>query len=193
MAFLRVENAQMPRIGLPRNASLGAGSSLHDGPSPKEQIMVGNARSIEKKATYWGVPWEEAYGYAQAVQVGNDIYVSGQLSHDSSGNLVAPASLDASGRPRDFSMMEAQMRVTYENLSTILARFGATLDNVVEETLYVLDVDAAFAAAGTVRKEAYGTERPQCASNLIGVSRLAMAPQLIEIACKAVLRPAAAA
>jgi enamine deaminase RidA (YjgF/YER057c/UK114 family) len=144
-------------------------------------------RLISKKTAYWGVPWEEAYGYAQAIQVGNEIYVSGQLSHDEGGNLVAAATLDKAGRPNDFSMMEEQMRTTYDNISKLLAQFGATLDNVVEETLYVLDVDAAFAAAGKVRKEAYGTERPQCASNLIGVSRLAMPPQLIEIACKAVI------
>jgi enamine deaminase RidA (YjgF/YER057c/UK114 family) len=53
--------------------------------------------------------------------------------------------------------MEQQMRVTYANAAKLPARFGATLDNVVEETLYVLDVDAAFAVAGNVRKEAYGT------------------------------------
>jgi enamine deaminase RidA (YjgF/YER057c/UK114 family) len=69
--------------------------------------------------------------------------------------------------------MEEQMRVTYANAAKLLARFGATLDHVVEETLYVLDVDEAFAVAGKVRKEAYATARPQCASNLIGVSRLA--------------------
>ena len=149
--------------------------------------MADNTRPISKKSAYWGVPWEDAYGYAQAIQVGNDIYVSGQLSHDASGKLVAPAALDSTGRPSDFSAMREQMRVTYDNLSKLLAQFGATLDNVVEETLFVLDVDAAFAAAGEVRKQAYGTERPQCASNLIGVSRLAMPEQVIEIACKAIL------
>jgi enamine deaminase RidA (YjgF/YER057c/UK114 family) len=50
--------------------------------------------------------------------------------------------------------MEEQMRVTYANAAKLLARFGATLDHVVEETLYVLDVDAVFAVAGKVRKEA---------------------------------------
>src|SRR3546814_7049060 len=77
--------------------------------------------------------------------------------------------------------MGEQMRVAYANAAKLLARFGATLDHVVEETLYVLDVDAAFAAAGKVRKEAYATARPQCASNLIGVSRLAFPEQLTEI------------
>jgi enamine deaminase RidA (YjgF/YER057c/UK114 family) len=89
-------------------------------------------------------------------------------------------------------MMEQQMRATYANAVKLLARFGATLDNVVEETLYVLDVDAAFAAAGKVRKEAYGTARPQCASNLIGVPRLAFPEQLIEITFNAMLSGAEA-
>jgi enamine deaminase RidA (YjgF/YER057c/UK114 family) len=139
-----------------------------------------------KEAAYLGVPWEDTFGYAQAIKVGDTIYVSGQLSHDEKGNLIAPASLDESGKPAEFSMMEQQMRATYANAVKLLARFGASLDHVVEETLYVLDVDSAFAAAGKVRKEAYGIARPQCASNLIGVSRLAFPEQLIEIAFKAV-------
>jgi enamine deaminase RidA (YjgF/YER057c/UK114 family) len=147
-----------------------------------------NAVSVNgKEAAYFGVPWETAYGYAQAIRVGDTIHVSGQLSHDEKGNLIAPASLDESGKPAEFSMMEQQMRATYANAVNLLARFGATLDNVVEETLYVLDVDAAFAAAGKVRKEAYGTARPQCASNLIGVPRLAFPEQLVEITFRAML------
>ncbi|VIO71510.1 hypothetical protein CI1B_36940 [Bradyrhizobium ivorense] len=52
------------------------------------------------------------------------------------------------------------MRVTYANSAKILAQFGATLDHVMEKTLYVLDVDEAFAVAGEVRKEAYAKARP---------------------------------
>ena len=58
------------------------------------------------------------------------------------------------------------------------------------DTLLRVDVDEAFAVAGKVRKEAYAKARPQCASNLIGVSRLAFPEQLIEIVFKAVLPPA---
>ena len=94
-----------------------------------------------------------------------------------------------SGKLADFSTMEQQMRATYANAAKLLARFGATLDHVVEETLYVLDVDAAFAVAGKVRKEAYAVARPRCASNLIGVARLAFPEQIIEIAFKAVMPP----
>jgi enamine deaminase RidA (YjgF/YER057c/UK114 family) len=145
------------------------------------------SKPLEKTIANHGVAWEGIYGYSQAVKVKDVIYVSGQLGHDSQGVLVAPATLDASGKPTDFSGMEQQMRQTYLNAITLLAEFGATLDNVVEETLYVLDVDAAFEVAGKVRKEMYGVDRPQCASNLIGVSRLAFPPQLIEITFRAVL------
>lgn len=143
---------------------------------------------LSKKVANHGVAWEDIYGYCQAVQVKDVIYVSGQLAHDHAGALLAPAPLDAHGRPTDFSNMEAQMRQTYLNAVTLLAEFGATLDDVVEETLYVLDVDAAFAVAGKVRKELYGVERPQCASNLIGVSRLAFPAQLIEVTFRAVVK-----
>ena len=142
---------------------------------------------LSKKIVNHGVAWEDIYGYCQAVQVKDVIYVSGQLAHDRDGALVAPAPLDAHGRPADFANMEQQMRQTYANAAALLAQFGATLDDVVEETLFVLDVDAAFAVAGKVRKALYGTERPQVASNLIGVSRLAFPAQLIEITFRAVV------
>ena len=142
---------------------------------------------IPKKVVNWGVAWEGLYGYVQGVQVKDTIYISGQLSHDRSGALVAPAALDSTGRPADYTQMEEQMRQTYLNAIELLEEFGATLDNVVEETLYVIDVDAAFTAAGKVRKEMYGREQPQCASNLIGVSRLAFPPQLVEVTFRAVL------
>jgi len=154
-----------------------------------DKNMASTVVANGKEAAYFGVSAEDDYGYAQAIKIGNTIYVSGQLSQDDKGAMIAPAALDKSGKPANFSMMEEQMRVTYVNAAEILAHFGATLDHVVEETLYVLDVDAAFAAAGKVRKEAYATAWPQCASSLIGVSRLAFPEQLIEIAFKAVLTP----
>lgn len=77
--------------------------------------------------------------------------------------------------------MGEQMRQTYQNAEELLRRFGASLDDVVEEVLYVLDIDAAFAVAGPVRKAAYRREDPQVASTLVGVTRLAFPEQLLEI------------
>ena len=85
---------------------------------------VNAAAANGKEAAYFGVPWEDASGYAQAIKVGDTIYVSGQLSHDEKGTLIAPASLDEFGKPVEFSMMEQQMRATYANAVKLLVRFG---------------------------------------------------------------------
>jgi enamine deaminase RidA (YjgF/YER057c/UK114 family) len=137
--------------------------------------------TISKEAKGLGMPWEADYGYAQAIKVGDTIYVSGQLSHDDKGNLVGPAPLDDQGRIGDHSNMEIQMRQTYANAKKLLEQYGATLDNVVEEVLYVTNMKAAFAVAGPVRKEAYGTDKPDVASTILVTPRLALPPQLIEI------------
>ena len=150
--------------------------------------MVHSIEANGAKAAYFGVPWEDTYGYPQAIKVGDTIYVSGQLSHDGTGEIIAPAKLNDQGRPADFSSMEEQMRTAYANAALLLDSFGATMGDVVEETLFVVDMDAAFAVTGKVRKEAYGTERPLCASNIIGVNRLVLPEWLIEIAFKAVMR-----
>ena len=68
-----------------------------------------------------------------------------------------------------------------------LPKFGATLDDVVEEVIYVTDVDAAFAVAGAVRKAAYGTDAPACASTIAAITRLAFPQQLVEISFRAVV------
>ena len=138
-------------------------------------------KGIKKDVQYHGVPWEDSYGYAQAVEVDNTVYLSGQLSHDDEGNIVAPAPVDDSGNILDCSNMENQMRQTYKNAKKILSRYGATLDSVVEEVVYVTDMDMALAVAGSVRKEAYGLEKPQVSSTILVTPRLAFPSQLIEI------------
>ena len=125
------------------------------------------------------VPWEHDYGYVQAIQRGDTIYLSGQLAHDGA-DLVAPAPVDANGVVTDFSALGDQLRRTYANAEELLERFGASLDDVVEEVVYVLDVDAAMAVAGEVRKAAYGGT-PQVASTILGVTRLAFPQQLVEV------------
>jgi len=126
---------------------------------------------LSKEVKGLGMPWEDQFGYAQAVKVDDTIYLSGQLSHDDQGNLVGADPLD----------METQMRQTYANAKKILREFDATLDNVVEEVIYVTDMDQAMSVAGPVRKEAYGSDKPQVACTILVTPRLAFPTQLIEI------------
>jgi 2-iminobutanoate/2-iminopropanoate deaminase len=130
--------------------------------------------TINKETKSFGMPWEKEYGYAQAVKVGDTIHLSGQVSHDDRGNIVGL---------RD---MEVQMRQAYTNIQKILAQYGATIDNVVDEVLFVTDMDAAFAAAVKCRPEIFsGT--PVVASTIVQIQRLAFPELMIEIRCVAKL------
>jgi 2-iminobutanoate/2-iminopropanoate deaminase len=130
--------------------------------------------AINKETKSLGMPWEKEYGYAQAVKVGDTIWLSGQVSHDDRGNIVGL---------RD---MEAQMRQAYTNIQKVLAQYGAAIDNVVDEVLFVTDMDAAFAAAVKCRPEIFsGT--PVVASTIVQIQRLAFPELLIEIRCVAKL------
>lgn len=126
--------------------------------------------SIKKVVKNFGLPWEK--DYAQSVKVGDTIYLSGQVSHDDKGNLVGPGD------------MQAQLRQVYTNIQKLLAQHGATMENIVDETIFVTDMDTAFAAAVKYRKEIYGGT-PVVASTIVQIQRLAFPEYLIEIKCVA--------
>ena len=76
--------------------------------------------------------------------------------------------------------MGAQMAQSYANLKKVLANFGATLDNIVEEVVYVTDMDAAFAVCGP-GSEGGLRRSPVVASTILVTPRLAFPEQLIEV------------
>ena len=126
--------------------------------------------SINKESKYFGMPWEKEYGYSQAIKVRDTIYVSGQVSHDEKGKVVGHGD------------MEAQMRTAYSNIKNILSQYGATMENLVEETLFVTDMDSAFAAATKCRKDVFDAN-PNIASTIVQIQRLAFPQLMIEIKC----------
>jgi 2-iminobutanoate/2-iminopropanoate deaminase len=128
--------------------------------------------TINKETKSLGMPWEKEYGYAQAVKVGDKIYVSGQVSHDDKGDIVGRGDI------------EVQMRQAYANIQNVLAQYGVTMENIVDETLFVTDMDAAFAAAVKCRQDVFsGT--PVVASTIVQIQRLAFPELMIEIRCVA--------
>ncbi len=125
---------------------------------------------INKKTTSLNMPWEQDYGYSQAVKVGDTIYISGQASHDSKGNVVG------------IDDMEMQMRQSYANIQKVLAHYGATMDNIVDEVIFVTDMETGHAAASKCRQEVFaGT--PVVASTIVQIQRLALPEFMIEIKC----------
>jgi enamine deaminase RidA (YjgF/YER057c/UK114 family) len=126
--------------------------------------------TIKKEAKSFGMPWEMEYGYSQAVKVDNTIYVSGQVSHDDKGNIVGRGD------------MEMQVRQAYANIEKVLAQYGATMDNIVEEVLFVTDMEKAFAARVKCKQEVF-SGNPVLASTIVQIQRLAFPDLLVEIRC----------
>jgi 2-iminobutanoate/2-iminopropanoate deaminase len=129
---------------------------------------------IGKETKSLGMAWEKEYGYSQAVKVGNTIYLSGQVSHDDSGNIVGPGD------------MGAQMRQAYKNIEKVLSQYGATVENIVDEVLFVKDMDAAFTERVKCKQEVF-QGNPMVASTIVQIQRLAFPELMIEIKCIAQL------
>ena len=128
--------------------------------------------ALAREPATLGMPWEEQYGYAQAVKAGDTIYLSGQVSHDDQAHILG------------VDDMEVQMRTAYANIGKVLAQYGATIGNVVEETLYVRDMDAAFLARVKMKDEVFAGN-PVVASTIVQIGRLAFPELLVEIKCVA--------
>lgn len=112
------------------------------------------------------MPWEEEYGYAQAVKKGNTVWISGQVGHDEKGTL-------AEG-------MDAQTFLTYTNIKKLLEGYGMSMEDVVEEVIYVTDMASGFAARKKYGRQFYADPR-RIASTIVVVGGLALSDQLIEI------------
>jgi enamine deaminase RidA (YjgF/YER057c/UK114 family) len=120
--------------------------------------------------------WQDQFGYVQANEtsgVERVLHCAGQTS------------VDGDGQPLHAGDMGAQVAQALNNLETVLGEAGFALADVVRLNYYVTDVDA-FLEAGAV----YGAKLAQAgcrpASTLLGVSRLAIPPLLVEIEATAV-------
>jgi enamine deaminase RidA (YjgF/YER057c/UK114 family) len=125
-----------------------------------------------KDARSFGNMMEEAYGFSQAVRVGDTIYVAGQTAMGDDFTAIGGAD------------MAAQMREAYAGVARVLATYGAAMSDVVDEVLFVTDTMAAAMCAKAVRTEVYG-ESFEVASTLIGVAALGSPDLMIEIKCVA--------
>lgn len=123
---------------------------------------------IKKEIFNMGMPWESGYGYSQGVKVGDTIYVSGQVDHDANGKTLFPGD------------MHAQMRQAYINVKKVLAHFGATMDAIVDEILFVVDMDSAMKARGALKDEVFG-DAVLPAATIVQIQRLALPVFMVEI------------
>ncbi len=109
---------------------------------------------------------EKDYGYTHAVQIGDDLKISGAVSMDDSGNLVAPGNMDQ------------QMKNCYSDLEKILSHYGYTFDDVVVENVFTTNM-ADFIKYSSYRNTIYKKQFPT--GTWLEVKGLALPGQLIEI------------
>jgi reactive intermediate/imine deaminase len=109
--------------------------------------------------------------YSQAVRAGNTLWVSGQIP------------LDPATKELVVGDIEAHIRRGFENLKAIVTAAGATLDQVVKVTIFLIDLKD-FALVNSVMAEYF--REPYPARAAVGVASLPRGAQF-EVECIAQL------
>ncbi|MDQ1064713.1 RidA family protein [Streptomyces canus] len=112
------------------------------------------------------VPAESDFGYSQAIRSDDLIHVSGQLSLDEAGNFL---------HADDFA---AQLKQTYATFDRILNHYGATRNQIVSQTLYVVNLQQNARAVSEGNLRYFGDHRP--VSTVLGVCELTFPGQVVE-------------
>lgn len=110
---------------------------------------------------------ERRYAMSRAWQVGDIIYLSGFTAFNEEGKIVGPGD------------MGEQFRQIYRNLAQTLAHFGVGLHHVIEQYVFVTDIDRIDEGIAVVRELWEGHEPPVAVG--VEVKRLALPEMLVEI------------
>lgn len=84
--------------------------------------------------------------YSQAMQVGDMLYTSGQIALNTEGEIVDEDIHD-------------QTHQVLKNLGEVLAAAGATYNDVIKTTIFLVEMDD-FLAVNTVYAEYFGEHKP---------------------------------
>ncbi len=109
--------------------------------------------------------------FSEAVQVGNMLYLSGQIGMDYGTQKLAPGGIGP------------ETRQTMQNIKGTLERFGGSMDRIVKCTIFLADMDEWTAMNAEYVKF---FEKPYPARSAFGTSGLALGAR-VEIECFAAL------
>ncbi|PWK45060.1 RidA family protein [Actinoplanes xinjiangensis] len=121
-------------------------------------------------------PWSVELGFHQGEVVSGHtrtLYCSGQTA------------MDADGKPQHDGDMAAQLALSLANVEAVLGEAGMSLANVVRLNVYTTDVDALFPHYGVLAAR-LGAAGVAPATTMLGVNRLAVPGQMIELEATAV-------
>ncbi|MEO0602005.1 MAG: Rid family hydrolase [Myxococcota bacterium] len=98
--------------------------------------------------------------YPHARQVGNLLFLSGMGPRQPGTDAIPGGPIrDPDGASRDYDVA-AQTRATIANLEAVLAASGASLANLVDVTVFLVDMDRDFQTFNGVYAELIGPHRP---------------------------------
>lgn len=125
---------------------------------------VSSAQEIKREYPY---PWNKPIGYAEVVQHGNTLYVSGMTA--------------------DGATMAEQVTAVYAAIDALLKARGLDSTAVIKENVYTRDIDA-FKAAGEIRKTFYKNDIYPAAT-WVQIDRLYNPEQLVEVELEVAVKP----
>lgn len=117
------------------------------------------------------VAWSLDMGFNQGELVSGEtrtLYCSGQTA------------MSADGRPMHDGDMAAQLALSLDNLEAVLAEAGMSLENLIRLNVYTTDVDLLFPHYGVLASR-LGAAKVAPATTMLGVTRLAIPGQLVEL------------
>lgn len=125
---------------------------------------------MERKLFSSGAKWEDIVGYSRAVQVGNQLEISGTVATDERG-VVGQG---------DFY---AQTQFILQKIEKVLQTAGFSLEHVVRTRMFVTDISR-WEEVGKAHGEFFKTIKP--ATSMVEVSALIDPDYLVEIEVTAV-------
>ena len=113
-----------------------------------------------------GAPWEAIVGYSRAVQISNQIEITGTVAVGEDGKVVGK------GNPYE------QTRFIINKVERILASAGFTLSDVIRTRIFVTDISF-WKEVGKAHGESFSAIRP--ATTMVQVVALIEPDYLVEI------------
>ena len=113
-----------------------------------------------------GAKWEDIVGYSRAVQVDNQLEVTGTVAVNENGELVGKG---------DFYK---QTQFILQKVKGVIEKAGFSIEDVVRTRIFVTDISQ-WEAVGKAHQEVFGTIKP--ATTMVQINALISPEYLVEI------------
>ncbi len=113
-----------------------------------------------------GAKWEDIVGYSRAVQIDNQLEVTGTVAVNENGLLIGK------------NNMYEQTKFILQKIERVMAEAGFTLADTIRTRIFVTDISR-WEEVGKAHQEFFGTIKP--ATTMVEVKALISPEYLVEI------------